>query len=94
MKERSVTELYEICRDIITTECNLYFSAKSLIDDVVAKLNGVSLKHVLNGSKGNFNPYAAEKKAIRWKVTQILRKLQEQGKITKYSKTTWKKVKA
>ncbi len=93
-KEITGLKLYEVCKELIAKNYNRYFSAKSLINDVIANIYDVSLKIVLNGNKSDFNPYYEDRKSLRYRITRILRKLDSDGLIVKYSKFTWEKVKA
>lgn len=94
MIEMKGMKLAEICKDLIATKYNKYFSAAALVDEVVAQVYGIEVRVVFHGNKRDLNPFSKDKRAIRYRIINVLRMMEEQGEITKYSKYTWAKVKA
>ena len=87
-------ELYNNCKVLINTKYNRYFSAAALVDELIAMTYDIDIKIVMNSSKKSTNPFGKIKRSVRHRIIPILRKLEELGEIEKYSKTSWKKVKA
>lgn len=87
-------KLLDVCRELIETKYNRYFSAAALVDEVCAKVHDVSLKAILNARKQAFDPFRKDRSLLRHRIIYILRKLEDQGEIAKYNKSTWMKVKA
>lgn len=86
-------ELYEMVVEFIKTKHNRYFKNSDLVDEIIAETYDVSLSYIIHCKKRMHDPYRLEKGSLRHRVRGVIKHLETEGLVEKYSQLSWKKVK-
>lgn len=86
-------ELYDKCVEFIKTKHKKYFKNSDLVDELIAETYEISLSYIIHCKKRMHDPFGAERKSLRARVRGVIKSLEREGRVEKYSQLAWKKVK-
>lgn len=80
----------EFCWDIIKSNHQTYFKAKSLAEEIIAKRYETTVKYVVDCLKRLDDPFEDDRKQLKCRLIHILKRLNERGLIEKYNSKFWR----
>jgi hypothetical protein len=85
-------DLYDMVIKFIRTKHKKFFKNSDLVDEILAETYDITLSYIIHSKKRMHDPFFDEKKSLRSRVRGVVKSLEREGRVVKYSQLAWKKV--